>query len=81
VTEIKYELMAVFGELLTRAQGAGAIRPDVGVADLGALVLGCLAMERQAHGGTESGAETPAVRPPGRLVAVVCDGLRTGPSE
>jgi AcrR family transcriptional regulator len=66
VTETKHEVMALFGELLTRAQQAGEVRGDIGVADLGALVLGCLAMERRALGGG----------PPGRLVAIVRDGLR-----
>jgi AcrR family transcriptional regulator len=62
---VKEDLMAAFGALLARAQAAGAVRPDVDVADVGSLVAGCLAMERSAHGGE-----------PGRMLAVVCDGLR-----
>jgi AcrR family transcriptional regulator len=61
---VKDDLMAAFGALLARAQEAGAVRPDVDVADVGSLVAGCLAMESQ-HGGE-----------PGRMFAVVCDGLR-----
>ncbi|MBO0689383.1 MAG: TetR/AcrR family transcriptional regulator [Candidatus Dormibacteraeota bacterium] len=65
---VKQGLMAAFGALLTRAQEAGAVRPDVDVADVGSLVAGCLAMEHSSHAGGE----------PGRLLAVVCDGLRGG---
>jgi AcrR family transcriptional regulator len=51
-------------ELLARAQRAGAVRADLDPADLRALVIGCLAVERHA--------------PPGHhhLVDVVLDGLR-----
>jgi AcrR family transcriptional regulator len=48
VNEAKAELMRHFGTLLASAQRAGAIRPDLTVADLGALVVGCLAMHRQS---------------------------------
>jgi AcrR family transcriptional regulator len=63
---VVHRIQGLTEDALTRAQQAGSVRRDVGVADLGALVLGCLTMERQASGGG----------PPGRLVAVVCDGLR-----
>lgn len=64
---VKADLMAALGALLTRAQEAGAVRPDVDVADVGSLVAGCLAMEGSSHGAE-----------PGRMLAVVCDGLRAG---
>lgn len=46
--------------LLERAQRAGAVRADVGTADIKALMAGCL----NADGS------------PDRLITVVCDGLR-----
>jgi AcrR family transcriptional regulator len=52
--------------LLARAQKAGAVRTDVDVADVRDLMVGCMAMEQQ-HGGS-----------PGRVTAIVCDGLRPG---
>jgi AcrR family transcriptional regulator len=66
VAAVKDELMAQFGALLRRAQRAGAVRADIQPDDLGALILGCLALHRHA-----SGEDTA-----GRLVAVVQDGLR-----
>jgi len=51
--------------LLRRAQEAGAVRTDVDAEDVRAVIVGCLAMER-ARGDTE----------PGRITAVVWDGLR-----
>jgi hypothetical protein len=53
-------------ELLTRAQRAGAVRGDVDAADVKALLVGCLARERDR-------ADPGARR---RLIAVVCEGLR-----
>jgi len=58
-----------FGELLVRAQGVGAVREDVDVADVKALLAGCLAARR--HRG-EAG-------PVSKLAAVLCDGLRPRP--
>ncbi|KAA2258740.1 TetR/AcrR family transcriptional regulator [Solihabitans fulvus] len=55
-----------FGRLLARAQDAGAVRTDVDIADLRAVMIGCLAMERQA----------PAGRQAGSLAAIACAGLR-----
>jgi hypothetical protein len=63
---VKGELMAQFGALLRRAQQAGAVRADIRPDDLGALILGCLALHR--HASDEDAA--------GRLVTVVRDGLR-----
>jgi len=66
------ELRRAVDELLTRARHAGAVRDDIGIADLMALVAGAfVAMER--HGGDAS--------LPGRVLAVVCDGLRPSGSR
>lgn len=56
------------GVLLTRAQEAGAVRNDVGLDDVRALLVGCLTMERQRAG---------AAGAPGRMTALMCDGLRS----
>jgi AcrR family transcriptional regulator len=58
------KLLTSLGDLLASAQRAGAVRADIGVGDLRALMAGALAMERAGDG------------PPGRMVAIVCDGLR-----
>jgi len=58
--------MAQLGALLRRAQRAGAVRADIRPGDLGALILGCLALHR--HASDEDTA--------GRLITVVRDGLR-----
>ncbi|MBZ4323734.1 TetR/AcrR family transcriptional regulator [Streptomyces huiliensis] len=56
--------------LLGRAQLAGAVRRDVMLDDVLALLLGCLSMEqrRGPHGA------------PGRMTALACDALRPGRS-
>ncbi|MGW1072394.1 TetR/AcrR family transcriptional regulator [Streptomyces sp. NPDC002537] len=54
--------------LLTRAQEAGAVRKDVQVEDVVALLFGCLAMERRR---LPDGAA-------GRMTALMCDSLRPG---
>ena len=51
--------MALLGDLLTRAQQAGAVRADLGAGDVKALLVGCQAMQRTAR----------------RTLAVVRDGL------
>jgi hypothetical protein len=51
---------------LARAQTAGEVRADVTNADVKALVVGCLARERQPA--------DPAARQ--RMIAIVCAGLR-----
>jgi len=62
------EFRAALAELLTRAQAAGVIRPDINGDDLRALIAGCLAVERYAPGS-------------GHLVRVVIDGLKaSGPA-
>ncbi|MBH5335926.1 TetR/AcrR family transcriptional regulator [Streptomyces pactum] len=60
------ELGAALEVLLTLAQEAGAVRADADIADIKALLVGALVMER--HRSTAGG--------PGRAVAIVCDGLR-----
>ncbi|MFC5246240.1 TetR/AcrR family transcriptional regulator [Streptomyces nigrescens] len=56
--------------LLRRAQEAGAVRQDVGIADLRALLVGCLSMERAVPGSGSGGGA------PGRMTALMCDALR-----
>ncbi|MGW7572806.1 TetR/AcrR family transcriptional regulator [Streptomyces sp. NPDC054765] len=56
--------------LLLRAQGAGAVRPDVGITDLRVLLVGCLSMVR-ARAGAGAAAEGQD-----RMTALVCDALR-----
>jgi AcrR family transcriptional regulator len=66
---VKDELQRAFDVLLQRAQEAGAVREDIGSADVTALVMGtCLVADR--HGGHEATS---------RLVGVICDGLRAQP--
>ena len=62
----KQDLTAAVGDLLQRAQDAGAVRTDVSVTDVFALLMStCLACGRQ---GREDASE--------RLVGVMLDGLR-----
>lgn len=60
----KERFRAGIGELLRRAQAAGAVRPDVEPDDLAALISGFVAIQRLS----------PAGRP---LSRVLLDGLRT----
>jgi AcrR family transcriptional regulator len=60
------DVAGALADLLARAQQAGAVRPDIDVADVLALVAGCLARQPDP--------DDPAARD--RLVAVVCAGLR-----
>jgi AcrR family transcriptional regulator len=62
------EFREALAELLTRAQAAGAVRPDIDGDDLRALIVGCLAVERYAPGSRH-------------LVRVVVDGLKATPAE
>ncbi|HET9171246.1 MAG TPA: helix-turn-helix domain-containing protein [Actinospica sp.] len=57
-------LSAGLGGLLERAQRAGAVRADVGTAELHALVVGAMAAEKRAGGER------------GRLTRIIGDGLR-----
>ncbi|PRX45474.1 TetR family transcriptional regulator [Prauserella shujinwangii] len=56
---------AALGELLRRAQAAGAVRGDVDLGGLRALIAGCLTAERTAPAGRH-------------LTSVFLDGLRAG---
>ncbi|MFE0187029.1 TetR/AcrR family transcriptional regulator [Streptomyces sp. NPDC059008] len=60
--------------LLARAQQAGAVRKDVGITDLRALLVGCLAMEQAAS------AADPESAAQGRMTVLMCDALRAGPA-
>ncbi|MET9239476.1 helix-turn-helix domain-containing protein [Nonomuraea sp. NPDC003709] len=57
------------GGLLARAQEAGAVRQDVDAADVKALVVGCLARERD-------GIDDTARQ---RMISIICEGLRAHP--
>jgi len=62
----EHDLDGVKEALLVRAQQAGAVRPDATIADVKALLVGCLARERHAGG--------PGSR--ARMIAIACAGLR-----
>lgn len=62
------DFRTALGELLRRAQAAGAVRQDIDGDDLRALIVGCLAVERYSPGSTH-------------LVRVVVDGLRSGGNQ
>ena len=62
-SDIGHELNEVQGDLLVRAQSSGAVRSDIDVSDLKALISGALAM--QQHGAS-----------PELMLAILCDGLR-----
>lgn len=59
--------MTALGLLLARAQGAGAVRPDVEVADVKALIGGCLARA----------AGSPDQATLDRMVSIARQGLQT----
>jgi len=61
-----HDIMAALGGLLTRAQRAGTIRDDIQIADVKALLEGCLVRERDAA--------DPVARD--RMIAVIGRGLR-----
>jgi AcrR family transcriptional regulator len=74
--EAGYDVGAALRDLLTRAQQAGAIRPDVDVADVKALMLACLTRSfAQPEPGEGTQAEAGAHR---RLLDVVRRGLQPG---
>jgi AcrR family transcriptional regulator len=66
-SEVGQEAVQALGALLARAQRAGAVRDDIGVTELIALVVGASRAAEHAGWGT-------AVR--GRTLQVVFDGLR-----
>jgi len=61
-----HDLEGVEARLLKRAQRAGAVRADVTMADIKALILGCLARDRLSP--------DPAATK--RMIAIACAGLR-----
>ncbi|MFG1842114.1 TetR/AcrR family transcriptional regulator [Micromonospora sp. NPDC049175] len=63
----EHDLNHVLTELLSAAQRAGAVRPDVDAADLKAFLVGCAVRERDAA--------APAARD--RMLTIVRDGLST----
>jgi AcrR family transcriptional regulator len=67
--EAGQRLSVGLGRLLERAQQAGAVRPDVTVAELHALVVGAMAAEKR------SGVER------GKLTRIIGDGLRRADSR
>ncbi|MEU8125103.1 TetR/AcrR family transcriptional regulator [Spirillospora sp. NPDC049024] len=60
------QFASALGGLLRRAQDAGAVRSDVDVQDVRALMVGAMLMERRRR---------PEGRP-GRMTALACDALR-----
>ncbi|WP_345558461.1 helix-turn-helix domain-containing protein [Nonomuraea rosea] len=64
--ESKYDVMGAWRELLEGAQRAGAIRADADIADVKALLTGCIDRERKAA--------DPVAR--ARMLAIVREGLR-----
>jgi AcrR family transcriptional regulator len=68
VAPVMEQLLASWGELIVRAQRAGAMRADVGAQDVPALMCGLASVV--------AGAESP--RAWRRYLAIVLDGLRAG---
>ena len=64
--QLRREFVRSFETLLSQAKNAGAVRPDVDVADVLDLLIGAAAAERRARSRSA----------PGQLTAVVLDGLR-----
>jgi AcrR family transcriptional regulator len=71
VAAIAADLRSEVGQLLARAQRSGAIRPDLGIADLMALISGVLHALRAGPGDRAD---------PQRALAVLHDGLRAAHS-
>ncbi|MBM7788466.1 TetR/AcrR family transcriptional regulator [Tenggerimyces flavus] len=67
------ELVQIIGTLLRRGQEAGAVRTDVTVPELFALISGVLAATA-----TDRNRDRPAMR---HLLSIVCDGLRARLAE
>ncbi|UUZ82400.1 hypothetical protein LJK88_49920 [Paenibacillus sp. P26] len=70
-SEAKQELYDAIGRLLARAQQAGAVRSDIGAADLVALISGILLAKNPR--GKEGGSSE-------RMLAVVFDGRAAAPA-
>ena len=65
VPELEESFLALLDDLLRAGQNAGTVRPDLDVADVKALMVGCQAMQSYNDDAAE------------RLTEVVLDGLRT----
>lgn len=65
---VEEDFRAALSVLLERAQQADAVRKDVTVDDVTALLMGCLSMEQRRGPGVA----------PGRMTALACDSLRPG---
>lgn len=75
-TEAERDFVEALGGLLRRAQQAGAVRGDADLGDVLTLLVGCMAMERRRSG--PDGPAAGAAGAPGRMTALMCDGLRAG---
>jgi AcrR family transcriptional regulator len=69
--DVKHALRSALERLLTRAQQAGTVRPDVTTAELLALLVGASRAIEQMGGNREL---------EGRIVGLILDGLRVKPS-
>ena len=67
---VQQDLLEAFGELLHRAQLAGAVRPDVTMPDLIVLLKGLMRSMQDVPPGGAGAAQRD------RVIAVVMDGLR-----
>ncbi|HWL86773.1 MAG TPA: hypothetical protein VNO21_13275, partial [Polyangiaceae bacterium] len=67
LTGLKKELHHAIDTLLTRAQEAGAVRADVAIADVTALVSGAFVAIEQRGGDARARKQ---------LLTILCDGLR-----
>lgn len=65
--QVRAELAAAVDDLLTRAQQAGAVRPDIGVAEIDALLIGAARAIEFASG--DAGVRD-------RTLGIILDGLR-----
>jgi AcrR family transcriptional regulator len=71
IPDAEQHFMTLLEDLLTCAQRAGAVRSDIGVKDVKALLVGCQAMQRSS--------DDPAIAQ--RTLAVVRDGLALRPTS
>jgi AcrR family transcriptional regulator len=69
LTAISHDLRGAVAKLLSRAQDAGAVRSDIGIAELMAVLAGAI-VALQRHGADAS--------TPDRVVSIFRDGLRAG---
>nr|WSZ99715.1 TetR/AcrR family transcriptional regulator [Streptomyces sp. NBC_00857] len=71
LSDVTRELEDAIGDLLSRAQRAGVVRRDIGIAELMTIIASIFLANRARAGDTELHR---------RVVAVVLDGLRGGPT-